>query len=234
MGYAPFELNCGFIPQLGQCLSMNIKFTGVQQFVQQVQWNLMMAHVAIIESCIVQSHHANNRCTLGVKYSPRDLVYLSTKNLTLPKGRAEKLQPKYIGPYKVVEVHTTASTIKLELPPELTAWWVHPTFHMSLIQSHVPNNDEWFPHHDMATCYDFGTTGEPKWFVDEILAHCWVGQAHLEFQVHWMLGDVMWEPLAECKELKALDEYLELRRVQWPCDLPCMPTLPGHTHHMIN
>ena len=29
-----------------------------------------------------------------------------------------------------------------------------------------------------------------------------------------MLGDVTWEPLAECKELEALDEYLELRGVQ--------------------
>ena len=75
----------------------------------------MMAHGAIIESRIVQSHHANHRCTLGVKYSPGDFVYLSMKNLTLPKGRAKKLQPKYIGPYKVVEVHTAASTMKLEL-----------------------------------------------------------------------------------------------------------------------
>ena len=65
------------------------------------------------------------------------------------------------------------------------------------------------------------TTNEPEWFVDEILAHCWVGQADLEFQVHWTLGDVMWEPLASCKELMALDEYLELRGAKWPHDLPC-------------
>ena len=92
---------------------------------------------------------------MGVKYSPGDFIYLSTKNLTLPKGRAKKLQPKYIGLYKVVEVHTVALTVKLELPPERTAQQVHPTFHMSLIQAHIPNNDERFPHHDTATCYDF-------------------------------------------------------------------------------
>ena len=141
-GYAPFKLNCGFMPQLGQPLSMNTNFAGIQQFVQQARWNLMIAHDAIIESCIVQLHHTNHQCASGVKYSPRDLVYLSTKNLTLSKGRAKKLQPKYIGPYKVVEAHTVASTIKLELPPELTARWVHPTFHVSLVQAHVPNNVE--------------------------------------------------------------------------------------------
>ena len=132
----------------------------------------------------------------------------------------------------VVDTHTAASTVKLELPPELTAQWVHLTFHVSLIQAHVPNNDEWFPHCDMATCYDFGTTGEPEWFVNKILAHCWVDRAHLEFQVCWTLGDIKWEPLAKCKELEALDEYLELHGVQQPCNLPCKPDLPGRTCHV--
>ena len=136
-----------------------------------------MAHDAIIESRVVQSHHANHQRTSGVKYSPRDFVYLSTKNLTLPKGRAKKLQPKYIGPYKVVKAHTVASTVMLELPPELTAWQMHPTFHMSLVRAHIPNNDERFPHRDMAMCYVFGTTDEPEWFVNDILAHRWVDRA---------------------------------------------------------
>ena len=50
-------------------------------------------------------------------------MYLSTQNLTLPKGRARKLVPKYIGPYKVVVVkaHNEASTVTLELPPALVA-----------------------------------------------------------------------------------------------------------------
>ena len=169
-----------------------------------------------------------------MKYLPGDFIYLSTRNLTLPKGRAKKLQPKYIGPYKVVEAHTAALTVRLELLPELTAWQVHPTFHMSLVRAHIPNNDERFPHRDTATCYDFGTTDEPEWFVDEILAHCWVDRAHLEFQVRWTLGGVMWEPLAECKELEALDEYLELHGVQRPHDLPCKPDPPCHACHMTN
>jgi hypothetical protein len=34
------------------------------------------------------------------------------------------------------------------------------------------------------------------------------------------LGDVMWEPLVSCKELAALDEYLELHGVKQPPNLP--------------
>jgi len=49
----------------------------------------MMAHDAIIESHVMQAHHANHRRTMGVEYAPRNLVYLSTQNLTLPKGKAK-------------------------------------------------------------------------------------------------------------------------------------------------
>ena len=151
---------------------------------------------------------------------PGNRVYLLTKNLALPKGRAKKLLLKFIGLCKVVEAHTTASMVTLELPPELTARWVHPTFHVSLLRAHVPNDDARFPHCDTKAYYDFGAADKPEWFVDEILAHRWVDSTGLELQVRWTLGDVTWEPLALCKELAALDEYLELHRVKRPCDLP--------------
>jgi len=96
-GYTPFELNCGYIPQLGQRLGTDTKFTGVWQFTQQAQWNLMMAHDAIIESHVMQAHHANRRRTTGVEYAPGNLVYLSTQNLTLPKGRAKNFCPSTLG-----------------------------------------------------------------------------------------------------------------------------------------
>ena len=60
-GYAPFKLNCGYIPPLGQRISTDTKYAGVKQFAQQVLYNLMAAHNAIIESCVVQTHHANSQ-----------------------------------------------------------------------------------------------------------------------------------------------------------------------------
>ena len=99
---------------------------------------------------------------------PGDRVYLLTKILALPKGRAKKLLPKFIGLYKVVKTHTAASTVTLELPPELTAQWVHPTFHASLLRAHIPNDDARFPRRDMKAYYDFRAANEPEWFVDKI------------------------------------------------------------------
>ena len=59
MGYAPFELNYRYIPQLGQCLNTNSKFVGVHQFTEQALWNIMAAHDAIIAAHMMQMHHAN-------------------------------------------------------------------------------------------------------------------------------------------------------------------------------
>ena len=193
----------------------------MKQFAQQVLYKLMVAHDAIIESCMAQTHHTNSQRCQGEEYPPGSMVYLLTKNLALPKGWARKLLPRYIGPYKVVEVHTAALTVMLELPSELVSRWVHPTFHVSLIQAHVANDDEQFPCHDTQSYYNFSPTDEHKWFVNEILAHQWVNKKDLEFQVRWTLGDITWEPKASCKDLEALDAYLELHRGTRPHDLPC-------------
>ena len=103
-GYAPFELNYGYMLRTGQHILTDTTFKGVKQFAQQVVWNLMDAHDEILEHRIGQTHYSNKRCQPSIKYQINDLVYLSTKNLTLPKHRARKLMPKFIGPYKILKV----------------------------------------------------------------------------------------------------------------------------------
>ena len=88
MGYAPFELNHGYMPQSGQHILTDTTFKGVIQFAQQAVWNLLDAHNAILEHRIEQMHYSNKCCKPSVKYQIDDLLYLSTKNLTLPKHRA--------------------------------------------------------------------------------------------------------------------------------------------------
>jgi hypothetical protein len=54
-GFAPFELNHGYVPMVGQHISTDTKYTGVKQSAQQVLWNLMAAHDAIIENRVMQT-----------------------------------------------------------------------------------------------------------------------------------------------------------------------------------
>ena len=120
-GFTPFGLNQGYMPQIGMLMSFDTTFKGVKQFALQVKWDLMVAHNAIIANRIQQKFHANKKCHTSDLYHVGDHMYLSIQNLTLPKGRARKLVPKYIGPYKVVKAHNEASTVPLELPPVLVA-----------------------------------------------------------------------------------------------------------------
>ena len=120
-GFAPFELNQGYMPQIRMPMSFDTTFKGVKHFALQVKWDLMAAHDAIITHHVQQTFHANKKHCASDIYHVGDHVYLLTQNLTLPKGRARKIVPKYIGPYKVVKAHNEASTVMLELPPALVA-----------------------------------------------------------------------------------------------------------------
>ena len=109
------------MPQIGMLTSFDTTFKGVKQFALQAKWDLMVAHDTIIPNHIQQMFHANKKHHASDLYHVGDNMYLSTQNLTLPKGRVRKLVPKYIGPYKVVKAHNKASTVMLELPPALVA-----------------------------------------------------------------------------------------------------------------
>src|SRR5258708_32949104 len=93
--------------------------------------NRKVDHNAIIESRMTQMHQENKRRRPEGAIYKGDKVYLSTENLSLPKNRTRKLMPKYIGPYKVVDAHPAESRYTLDLPPELKACRIHPTFHVN-------------------------------------------------------------------------------------------------------
>ena len=120
-GFTLFELNQGYMPQIGMPTSFDTTLKGVKQFALQAKWDLMAAHDAIIANHIQQTFHANKKCCASDLYHVGDHMYLLTQKLTLPKGRVRKLVPKYIRPYKVVKAHNEASTVTLELPPALVA-----------------------------------------------------------------------------------------------------------------
>ena len=120
-GFTLFELNQGYMPQIGMLTLFDTTFKGVKQFALQVKWDLMAAHDAIITNCVQQTFPANKKCRTSDLYHVGDHMYLLMQNLTLPKGRARKLVPKYIGPYKVVKAHNEVSTVTLKLPLALVA-----------------------------------------------------------------------------------------------------------------
>ncbi|KAJ9529435.1 hypothetical protein QJQ45_013693 [Haematococcus lacustris] len=66
------------------------------------------------------------------------LVLLSTKNLRLKPGKAKKLLPRFIGPFKVLE-HVGPVAVRLDLPPAMAR--MHPVFHVALLRPYTTNLD---------------------------------------------------------------------------------------------
>ncbi|THU87640.1 hypothetical protein K435DRAFT_867073 [Dendrothele bispora CBS 962.96] len=78
-----------------------------------------------------------------------------------------------------------------------------------------------FPERTKLESYDFGTPNDAEFFVESIEGHEWRNRGkNLHLLIRWTLGEATWAPLEDAKDLKALDEYLQLAGVtQWQ-DLP--------------
>lgn len=223
-GFAPFELTGGFLPRMVQSIPTSA-LPGVKQFAEAALDNLQKARDAIIAARVQQTFHANKRRRdenvhrgeerpVGVG----DMVYLSTENLNLPKGRAKKLLPKFIGPYKVTRANSDTSTYTIALSEDLKKRRIHPTFHVSRLRRHEPNDDSLFPNRETRVYYDLGTPSDADWLVDAIVAHKGKGKS-LKFHVKWTLGDDTWEPLAHVEDCIELENYLETQGVKKATEL---------------
>ncbi len=162
---------------------------GVRKFAEAALSNLADMHDAMIEARVFQTHRTNRKRGEDAPIQAGDLVYLSTKNLNIPKGRARKLCPKFVGPYQVREAHPDTSNYTLELPLALQARNIHPRFHISLLRPYHANNDLLFPNWVQPEPYNFGAPDDAEWFVDDILGHRWTTRGKLELHVQWSLGD---------------------------------------------
>jgi hypothetical protein len=93
-GFAPFELNYGYVPRLANAIDTPTDLPGVKDFVNRALANIVIAHDNIIEARVRSTVQSNKHRTTEKPYEIGDKVYLSTKNLRLPKGGAKKLTPK--------------------------------------------------------------------------------------------------------------------------------------------
>lgn len=112
--FSPFFINSGMMPRvmIWDNATKN-KFPSVRNFALQKKLAIM-SHDSILTAQIKQTRQANRR-RQTTPFSQEDLVYISTKNITFPKGLARKLVPKYIGPYKIVKDFGNFS-YRVELP----------------------------------------------------------------------------------------------------------------------
>src|SRR5260370_18073974 len=100
-GFAPFKLIYGYMPQMALSIPIS-EYKGVHEFAQKALENIQATHDTIIMSHVWQTIQANKHQSPEPMIKQGNLVYLSTKELNLPKGQAKKLLPLFIGLYQVI------------------------------------------------------------------------------------------------------------------------------------
>ncbi|KAJ9531025.1 hypothetical protein QJQ45_000977 [Haematococcus lacustris] len=118
-----------------------------------------------------------------------DRVLLSTMNLRNMVGKARKLLPRYVGPFRI-EAHVGRDAVKLTLPQAMSR--IHPVFHVSLLRPYEGNFGR-LPPTELGWLDD-----SPQYEVERIVNHRHVraGKAK-EYLVKWKGyddSDNTWEP----------------------------------------
>ena len=215
-GFSPFQLNYGRNPS-PMIWRGEDEFPGVRMFADRMKMAIMSAHDAIIASRVENTVQANKKRAVA-SYKEGDLVYLSTKNISLPKGLARKLAPKYLGPFAIIKVLKEGATYQLDLGEELLKRGINPSFHASLLKPHIPNDDRRFPGRMPSQIPGFGRKPD-EWVVESVVDYQGKG-INSDFLIQWKAGDRTWAPYREVAHLMAMERYCELMGVEDPRDLP--------------
>ena len=135
----------------------------------------MAAHGSILGAQVKQTHTAN-KCHQVSLFALDDLVYLSMKNMSFPKGLARKLIPKYMGPYRITEDFKNNS-YQIKIPASMKQRGIHDVFHMLLMCVHVANDNCLFPSHLDSQIVPVNQDSEPEWAADKITHHIGSGES---------------------------------------------------------
>ena len=210
MGFSPFFLNSGWVPQTFIWEdNQPTKYAGVRAFAQRMKLALMQAHDSVIATHIKGTNDANKH-RRPLPFKEGDYAYISMVNIWLAEGLARKLAPKFVGPYKIKRDFSNNS-YQIELPAELRRRGVHDIFHASLLRTHQPNDDRLFP--DWSLSRILADDEEQwEWEVENVLAH--VGsKENAIFQIGWKTGEILWLLYHQVAHLVAIANYLEAVRL---------------------
>ena len=139
LGMSPFEADIGYNPPSVADLNFSTitskeTRSATEGFVLEQQVRMKMAQDSIAEAQVrMKKYYDKNRPVQ--KFKINDEVLLDTTNLSLShmgqgtKGK-RKFGPKFIGPFKIIEV-LRRDTYKLKLPPSVR---LHPYFHTSKLR----------------------------------------------------------------------------------------------------
>lgn len=179
--------------------------------IQSFHDDVLQAKVNLLAAKIVQAHFANYYRSEDPGYKVGDCVWLNTSNrrhdyVHRGSGRAAKFMPRFDGPFFITKAYPKSSSYTLDLP--LTSS-IHPTFHVSLLQPFIPNDDLKFPNRMRPNPEPVLVDGEFEHEIEKIIDERKRGHSK-QYLVHWKnfsSTDDEWIPHAKLADNKALDDW---------------------------
>jgi hypothetical protein len=185
IGTTPFYLNKGRHPRMPLDLAIqqhlpHLAPTGstvpaAAKFAQNVQDRIHRARSLLLAARDRMRTVANRR-RKPVAFAVGQEVLLSTRNLTFKGPNCRKLLPRWIGPFKVLQLCGLAAC-KLGLLPTMH---IHPVFHVSLLRPYRADGRVQPPPPVLTL------EGEEEYEVERILDHITDKRNHTKFLVKWL------------------------------------------------
>ncbi|KAJ9522904.1 hypothetical protein QJQ45_023691 [Haematococcus lacustris] len=159
----PFLVNTGQSPITPMLHSLPDKGRCPEGLSYATWWQEAVAKAKLCMQAAQQRQAAYaNQDRRDVHYKVGQMVLLSTKNMRLKPGKARKLLPRFVGPFKVLDLVGQVA-VNLQLPASMSR--LHPVFHVSLIKPYtgtdvgfMPPPVEWLDE-------------EPVYYVERLLDH---------------------------------------------------------------
>jgi len=153
-------------------------------------------------------------------------VLVRGRPYTSSPGRSKRLEPRWFGPFKVLEHLRDTDKYKLHLPPKMARQ--KPYFHVSSLKEFRENDPDRFKSRRMDKPASILIDNAEEWEAELILDYRRQNNRY-EFLVHWKgyeRADDSWEPIEN------LQHSLELIQEYWDTNHPAEPT-PQITSHYI-